>query len=272
MPKIHASAIISGDASIADDVVIGPGCVITGTVRLEAGVELIGNVYLNGPVTIGPRTRVYPGACVGFEPQDVKFKPGMITAGVVIGADCLIREHVTLHAATKPDRPTRVGDRCFLMVNAHMGHDAVIGNDVTLVNNVAMGGHAEIGDKVIMGGNAVIHQFTRIGKLAFVGGMSGLSTDVPPYCMSAGRNRLVGLNIVGMRRNGVPRDQIQVVRQAFRDALMPFLPRDEQLAILNRHAADSPQVREIADFVAECKRSVTPFRTNSRLADATEGE
>ena len=272
MAKIHASAIISGDASLADDVVIGPGCVISGTVRLEAGVQLIGNVFLNGPVTIGPRTRVYPGACIGFEPQDVKFKPGMVTAGVVVGADCLIREHVTLHAATKTDRPTRVGDRCFLMVNAHLGHDSVIGNDVTLVNNVALGGHCEVGDKVIMGGNAVLHQFTRIGRLAFIGGLSGLSTDVPPYCMSAGRNGLVGLNIVGMRRNGVPREQIQLVRQAFREALIPFLPREEQMAILNRLGANCAAVQEVADFVGSCKRSITPFRSHSRNSDGSQDE
>lgn len=266
MAKVHPSAVVSAEAVLGEGVVIGPNCVISGKVHLAEGVELIANVHLVGPLRIGARTRVYPGACIGFEPQDVKFKPGMATAGVEVGADCLIREHVTLHAASKPDRPTTVGDRCFLMVNAHLGHDVRIGNDVTLVNNVALGGHSEVGDKVIMGGGAVIHQFNRIGRMAFISGLTGLSTDVPPFCMAAERNGLVGLNIVGLRRSGAPREQIQVIRQAFREALMPNLPRSEQISVLKRIGERCPPVMEMAAFVESCQRTITPFRSVSRAA------
>src|SRR5258707_15277614 len=119
MPQIHPTAVVSRESELADDVIIGPYCSLTGRIRLGAGVRLIGNNYLNGPVTIGPGTVVYPFACLGFEPQDVKFKPGMTTAGVEIGANGIIREYVTIHASTSQEIPTRLGDRAVMMAITH---------------------------------------------------------------------------------------------------------------------------------------------------------
>jgi len=258
MSLIHPTASISADAQIADDVQIGPYCVISGKVRLSSGVRLLGNNYLQGPLAIGERTLLYPFACLGFEPQDYKFGPGSPTAGAVIGKECIIREHATVHASTDPDKPTVVGDRVFLMVNSHVAHDARVGDNVVFVNGAGVAGHGWIGDNVTLGGNAVIHQFCRIGRLVMMSGDCAVSLDVPPFCMVNERNRIGGLNQVGLRRSGMPRDQITILRRAFRDVLRSPMPRSQAVAMLRELGADCPPVMEIAEFIASSKRGITP--------------
>jgi UDP-N-acetylglucosamine acyltransferase len=256
-PIVHPTAVLQGEIELAPGVEVGPYCVLTGRVKLGENVRLVSHVCMQGPVEVGAGTRVHPFTSVGFRPQDVKWKDDHATAGVRIGRDNQIRENVTLHAASKPDVPTSVGDRCFIMVGCHMGHDARIGNDVVMVNNVLLAGHSEVGDKVTLGGAAAVHQFTRIGRMAFISGMTAVAMDVPPFCLSAERNHVHGINLVGLRRNGVPRDQITLVRKAFRKAFRPTLPRKEQLEILEEIGRESPFVAEMADFVKGCKRSVS---------------
>ncbi|MBL9032260.1 MAG: acyl-ACP--UDP-N-acetylglucosamine O-acyltransferase [Phycisphaerae bacterium] len=258
MPSIHPSAQVSPDCEIADSAEIGPYCVLTGRVRLADGVRLLSHVCLAGPVSIGAGTILYPFACIGFPGQDVKFKPGDKTAGVVVGQHGTIREHATIHAATNEHTPTTVGDRVFMMVNAHFGHDAQVGNGVTMVNDAAIGGHARLFDNVTMGGGAKVHQFCRVGRMAFMSGNCVVSTEVPPFCIAAEFNRVVGINLVGLRRAGVPREEIAVVRKAFARAIRPGPGKVEMLAILRELAAQSPLVAEMADFVAAAKRPITP--------------
>jgi UDP-N-acetylglucosamine acyltransferase len=258
MACIHPTAFVSPQTRLGEGVEIGPYCILTGAITLEEGVRLLGNNYLNGPVTIGAGTIVYPFACIGFEPQDVKFRPGMTTAGVVIGRDCLIREHVTVHAASNDHTPTRVGDKAFLMVNSHVAHDCVLGNNVTFVNGAGVAGHGVIGDNVTLGGNAVIHQFCRIGRLVMMSGDCAVSLDVPPFCMVSERNRIGGLNQVGLRRAGMPREHITELRRAFRDVLRKPTPREEAVGILRERGRTCPPVAELAEFIAGSKRGITP--------------
>jgi UDP-N-acetylglucosamine acyltransferase len=258
MPSIHPTASVSRDTQLADDVEIGPYCSISGHVKLARGVRLLGHVYLSGPVSIGEGTIVYPFACLGFPPQDVKFKLGDKTAGVVIGANCLIREHMTIHAASNEHTPTTVGDRAFLMVNTHLAHDVRIGNDVVMVNNSGVGGHGQLGDNVTLGGGALVHQFCRVGRLAMMSGGIAVSADVPPFCLADERNRLKGLNQVGLRRSGMPRDQITELRRVFRDVFRPALGKTEMLAILKDRGATCPPIAELAAFVESAKRPICP--------------
>jgi UDP-N-acetylglucosamine acyltransferase len=272
MPTIHASAVVDPSAEIADDVTIGPGCVIVGPVKLAAGVSLLANVYLQGPLTVGERTRFWPGSSIGCDPQDYKVKPGFPTAGVTIGADCLIREGVTVHAATKTDTPTRIGDRVFMMVNSHAGHDAQVGNDVILVNGSVLAGHTQVFDKATISGNAGIHQFCRIGRFAFISGMSAISTEVPPFCVTHSRNTLAGMNFVGMRRNGFSRDDITLARRAYREVFRKNLPRPAMIetlaaiALQGAGGAATPcaPVLEMLEFVKTAKRPICPYRAPSR--------
>lgn len=256
--SIHPTAFVSKACELAEDVQIGPHCVLEGPVRIARGVRLIGHVYLQGPLTIGEGTVVYPFAAIGFPPQDFKFRVGDVTAGVAIGAGGIVREHVTIHASTSREAPTTVGDRVFMMVNSHVGHDAQVGNDVILVNNSALGGHARLGDGVTLGGGAMVHQHTRVGRLAFLSGLTGASMDVPPFCLLPERNRIVGINLVGLRRSGMPREQVTQVRRAYREALRPVLQRDEMVAILEELGRDCPPVMEMAEFVRGTTRSIAP--------------
>lgn len=272
MATIHPTSIVSDESELAPDVEIGPHCVLTGAVRLAAGVRCIANVCLQGPVTVGERTVLYPGACVGFEPQDYKFKPGMPTAGVSIGAECLIREHVTLHAATSAEIPTSVGDACFLMVGSHLGHDARIGNRVIMVNYAALAGHSEVEDSATLSGHVGIHQNVRIGRMAFISGGIGVGMDVPPFCISGERNRLSGLNLVGLRRSGMPREEITRLRRVFRDVLRRPMPREEMMRELERRSGDSEVIGEIAAFVRKSKRGICSGQPRAARGGATGAE
>lgn len=254
--RVHPTAIVSEEADLAPGVEIGPGCVLYGKVTLGANVRLIGSVHLHGPITIGAGTIVHPFACLGFQPQDYKFKAGDPTPGVVIGANCLIREHVTVHAATRQDRPTRVGDGVFMMVGCHAAHDVQVGNNVVIVNNATFGGHVEVGDRANIGGQAGMHQFVRIGRLAMVGGNSTLTADVPPFCICVDRNAIHGLNVHGLRRNGVGRDQITLMRAIYRQVLRTTRARAEVIDGLMRVGKGDPLVEELIQFYQTSKRGV----------------
>lgn len=252
MRTVHPTASVSAECEIGEGVSIGPWCVIEGKVKLGEGVRLIGNVYLNGPLSIGPRTIVYPFSSFGFPAQHLKVKPGDPTAGVVIGSDCTFREHVTIHAASHLTVPTTIGDRNYFMVNAHIGHDAITGNDVTLVNNSALAGHSVVADSVTLGGGALVHQFTRIGRMAFIGGGTRAVCDIPPFTSAVERSRLAGINLIGLRRAGVSRDAITSVREAFRKAFREPMTRTDMVETLTRLGRECPLVAEMADFVGSC--------------------
>jgi len=256
MPTIHPTAIVDPSAELADDVAIGPWCRVGGEVRLGPGVELVGSVVLEGPVSIGTGARIFPFTCVGLPGQDFKFGPGMATAGVRIGSGCVIREHVPIHAATNDHTPTTIGDACYLMVASHAGHDTRVGDGVILTNNALLGGHAEVGPNAIISGNTAIHQHTRIGRLAMVGGVVGVSADVPPFCLCDSENCVSSLNLVGLRRSGASRDEIDAVRYAFRTVIARSLPRTEAVEKLRELGADQPMVMELADFIASTKRGI----------------
>jgi UDP-N-acetylglucosamine acyltransferase len=216
MSKIHPSSVIGPDVELADDVEIGPYCSLEGRISIGSGCKVQGHCYLTGPLTIGVENRFYPFACVGFEPQDYKFDADRPNAGVRIGDRNLFREKVTIHRATSDHAPTTIGDQCMFMVGAHIGHDATVGNRCVLVNGVALGGHAIVDDQVTIGGGTHIAQRRRVGRLAFIGGNLGVAQHFPPFMLMRTRNLVAGVNVVGLRRAGLPHEEIDLVRWAFR--------------------------------------------------------
>lgn len=265
MPKVHPTAVVSPEVQMHDSVEIGPYAVVEagagGKVVLDEGVTLASHCVVRafgGPVHIGSGTRVASGAVIGGDPQDFKFTPGSPTAGVRVGSNCILREHVTIHMATKLDTPTTIGDRVLMMASSHAGHDATVGNDVILANSALLAGHSKVGDRANISGCAALHQFNRVGRLGFVSGGSAFSTDVPPFCVGWGRNRIHGINLVGLRRTGTPREHIRKVLWAFVKAFRPSLPKPEQLAILDEIGQDCPPVAEMAEFVRTAKRPISP--------------
>ncbi|MBM4108466.1 MAG: acyl-ACP--UDP-N-acetylglucosamine O-acyltransferase [Phycisphaerae bacterium] len=258
MAKIHPTAVLSGDIETGDGAEVGPYCVLDGRVVLGAGVRLIAHVHLQGPIEIGSGTVVYPFCCLGMPGQDFKFKPGDPTPGVKIGRDSILREKVTIHAATRPEAPTTVGDRVMMMAGAHAGHDARIGSGVVMVNGAAVAGHGVVGDSVTLSGMTGVHQFTRVGRLAFMSGGSMVSADVPPFCVAWGRNRVMGLNLVGLRRSGMSREHITGLRRAFREVFRVTMPKGELIERLRERGATCPPAGEMAEFLASGTRAFCP--------------
>ncbi|SDA22020.1 acyl-[acyl-carrier-protein]--UDP-N-acetylglucosamine O-acyltransferase [Methylobacterium sp. UNC378MF] len=248
-PFIHPSTVIESGARIGDGARIGPFCHVGPEVVLGPDCELISHVVVAGRTTIGARTRIFPFASIGHQPQDLKFRGEAST--LTIGSDCLIREGVTMNPGTSGGGlETAVGDHCTFLANSHVGHDCQVGAHVIFSNNVMLAGHCSVGDYAILGGGAAVIQFARVGAHAFVGGLSGLENDCIPYGMVLGnRAYLSGLNIIGLQRRGFAREDIHALRRAYRLLFAPegtLMERVEDVAAtFESHAA----VREILDFI-----------------------
>jgi len=216
MTSIHPTALISPEAQIGSGVTIGPFCVVGEHVTLEDNVKLSSHVVISAHTTIGKGTQVSSFAVIGEPPQHTGYKGE--DSRIIIGENCKIREHATIHPGTKMGcMETRVGNNCMLMAASHVAHDCTVGNNVIMINNATLGGHCIVEDYVIIGGLSGIHQFVRIGKGAIIGGMSGVENDVIPYGSVFGnRAHLAGLNLVGLKRRGVSREDIHILRNAYR--------------------------------------------------------
>jgi UDP-N-acetylglucosamine acyltransferase len=248
--KVHASSVVEPGAQLGPGCEIGPFCHIGSDVVLGAGVQLLSHVVIAGRTTLGERTRVFPFASLGHEPQDLKYKGEPVS--LTIGRDCTIREGVTMNPGTAGGGSvTTVGDHGTFLANAHVAHDCRIGNHVIFSNAVMVAGHCTVGDYVIIGGGAGVHQFCRIGHHAFIGGLAGVENDVIPYGMALGnRAGLAGLNVVGMKRLQFSREQIQTLRQAYRLLFSNEGNLAERIADIEAEkVASDPQVREIITFV-----------------------
>ena len=200
--KIHPQAVVDTKAELAAGVVVGPGAVVGPEVVIGANTWIGPNSVLDGRLRLGRDNRVFPGACLGLEPQDLKYK-GAPTE-VVIGDGNTIRECVTINRATDEGERTVVGDHNLLMAYCHLGHNCELGNRIVMSNAIQVAGHVIIEDRAVIGGCLGIHQFVHVGTMAMVGGMTRVERDVPPYCLVEGHpGRVRGLNRVGLRRSGM---------------------------------------------------------------------
>lgn len=257
MPRMHTTAIVDPQVRLADDVSIGPGCVIEGPVEIGPRTRLMHRVSLRGPLVIGPDNLLYPNVCLGYEPQHRDFDTSHEGPGVVIGAENVLREGVTIHRATG-EHPTCLGDRNYLMANAHMGHDCRVGNDCTLANSSLLGGHVRFDDQVITGGNGGIHQFCRVGRLAMISGGASMSQDVPPFCVCY-RTRCIGsLNVIGLRRAGL-RGHLPPLRRAFNLFFRESHAAPRALELIEAGSGDDPLVREFVAFIRGSQRGITSY-------------
>ncbi len=250
---IHPTAVIEDGAKIGAGVKIGPFCTVGPEVELGEGCQLMSHVAVAGHTMIGPRTRIFPFASIGHIPQDLKYKGE--ASILTIGADCMIREGVTMNPGTEGGGlKTVIGDRCAFLANSHVGHDTKVGNDCILSNNVMLAGHVTVGDFVIFGGGSAVIQFARVGSHAFVGGMSGLENDLIPYGMAMGnRAHLAGLNIIGLRRRGFTREQIHDIRRAYRLLFADEGTLSERVEDVAEEFSNHPFVHEILDFIRDGK-------------------
>ena len=269
MAAVHPTAMVEGGAQLARDVEIGPFCVVSGGARLAEGVRLLSHAVVIGNVEIGPRTVVYPNAVLGGEAQIRNASAP--EARLVIGADNVIREGVTISAGSRRGGGlTRIGDRNYFMACSHAGHDCQMGDDVTLSNGVQLGGHSEIANGVILGGLAAVQQFSRVGQYAFISGLSGVNSDVIPYGMALGMHaKLGGLNLIGLKRCGIPRANIHALRAAFRAIFLEGTGNVQERAA--RAAGTWPEVPEVqhitAFILADARRQIAPARVRGSAED-----
>lgn len=247
--QIHPSAIIEDGAAIGADVKIGPFCLIGPDARIGAGTELKSHVVVQGDTVMGAGNTVFPFAVIGEIPQDLKF--GGEKTKLIVGDRNRIREGVTMNTGTAGGGGvTKVGDDCLFMTGAHVGHDAHVGNRVIMANQSALAGHCIVDDNVIIGGLSGIHQFVRLGKGAIIGAVTMVTNDVVPYGLVQGpRGNLDGLNLVGLKRRGVAKEDINALRAAFLALAQgegAFQDRARAIADENPKSA---YVREMVDFI-----------------------
>ncbi|TIP00368.1 MAG: acyl-ACP--UDP-N-acetylglucosamine O-acyltransferase [Mesorhizobium sp.] len=249
--SIHPSSVVEEGARLGKGVRIGPFCHISADSIIGDRVELVSHVSVMGATTIGAGTKVYPMATLGAPPQNTKHKGGRTT--LVVGENCTIREGVTMHVGTDSSRgETSVGDNGNFLAYAHIAHDCVVGRNATFANGATLGGHCEIGDNVYIGGLTAVHQFVRIGDNAFIGGCSAVVGDIIPYAIAAGnRAKLRGLNIIGLKRSGLPRSEIYLLRKVYRSIFDRSRSVAENIDLARAEfGSSSPAATKMIDFIA----------------------
>jgi UDP-N-acetylglucosamine acyltransferase len=254
-PRIHPTAIVSGDAGIGADVEIGPFAIIGEGCIIGDGSVIAARATLERNVILGANVKVGSGTILGGDPQDLKFKGEHTT--VEIGDGTTIREYSTINRGTTHSYKTTVGRNAFIMSYVHLAHDCHVGDGVILVNSVQLAGHVTVGDKAIIAGASAAHQFVKIGQYSFVGGCSRISQDVPPYVKAVGNPiKLYGLNSVGLQRNNFPEEVVRELKRAyrifFRSELNVTQAKERAAAELKPY----PEVQELLRFVEESGRGV----------------
>jgi UDP-N-acetylglucosamine acyltransferase len=270
--KSAPSAQLASGAVLGKDVTVGPYCVVGPNVVIEDGCRLVAHVHVMGHTTLGAGTVVYPFASLGTPPQSVKYKGG--PTRLVIGPKCEIREHVTINTGTEEGGAvTEIGARCFLMVGSHIAHDCHVGNDVAMANNATLGGHVTVGDNVFFGGLCAVHQFARIGDGAMIAGVSGVRGDVIPFGYVTGQHaKLVGLNVVGMKRRGFTRADMHRLRTAQNELFADAGTFRERLEAAAAKYANDPLVGKVIAFIQEggSRALVQPPRAGDPEAESGE--
>ncbi len=244
---LHPTALIDPAARIDPTASIGPFVVIEGPVSIGARCRVEAHAQLVGKVTLGEESVVGRAAVIGGDPQDLGFDPAT-ESGVEIGLRCVIREHVTIHRASKPGGATRVGAGNYLMAGCHLGHDVVLGDSNIVANAALLAGHVTVGNGSFIGGGAVFHQFLRIGDGCVVQGNGSFSKDIPHYCAAQRVNRVTGLNVVGLRRQGFSTADRAELKALF-DLLFRSGQNLSQAVAAARQREWSPQAARLLEFV-----------------------
>lgn len=252
--KVHSTAIVDPRAELGEGVTIGPYTVIEGEVAIGAGTTIGAHCHLLGPMRIGQSNQITSGAILGGLPQDRSFSGGY--TWVEIGDNNIIREFVTIHRATTEEHPTRIGNGNMFMVNSHIGHDSIVGNNCILVNGSLVGGHAQLMDRVLLSGNTTVHQFVRVGRLAMLGGLAGTAKDVPPFMIQMGITQVSGVNLVGLRRAGIDPGVITIIKRAYRHLYHGRLGVPDALARIEEELGHVAEIQELVQFCRESKRGI----------------
>jgi UDP-N-acetylglucosamine acyltransferase len=256
--QIHPTAIVDKAVELGAGVSVGPYSIIQGQVVIGEGTQIGPHVVIREFTTIGARCRIFQFAVLGEIPQDLKFK-GEVSQ-LIIGDDNTIREFATMHRGTAGGGGvTRVGWGNLFMAYTHVAHDCQVGNGIIMSNAATLGGHITVEDHAILGGLSAVHQFCRIGCHAFIGGCSAVHRDVPPYVMAVGnRAKLVGLNLVGLKRAGFSDTTVQGLKRAYELLFLSELNQKEAMAQVHRELPQIPEIQHLLQFLEQSERGLLP--------------
>lgn len=253
---IHPTAIIEDGAELHPTVSVGPYSIIESGAVVGAHCIIESQVYIYGATRLGSHNRVCHGATLGCEPQDLSFTPDR-SRPLTIGDHNHFREYAHISRGVKSDAGTRIGSHNYLMAFAHVGHDCLVGDHNILANYMGLAGHVELAHHIFLSAQVGVHQFCRIGAYVMVGGLSGVTQDIPPFAMANGqRAEMLGLNLVGLRRNGFSQELRTVLKRAYRLLYKSGLGRDQALAQLQEQHGEVPEIQEIIQFVAASSRGL----------------
>ena len=250
---IHPTAIIHNKSKIANNVEIGPYCVIGSKVKLDDNTKIHSHVNIQGDTTIGKNNEIFPFVSIGTEPQDLKYNGEKNS--IIIGDNNKLREYVNINPGTSQGGTiTKIGNNNLLMVYCHIAHDCELSDNIVLANNVQVGGHVKIENNAIIGGSCAVHQFSRIGQFAMIGGMTGVLKDVIPFGLSIGnRNFLQGLNLIGLRRNKYDNHKIMELDKACKE-IFSSKNLHEHLSKINGEYKNNELVGEVIKFIEQDKK------------------
>ncbi|MDD2703291.1 MAG: acyl-ACP--UDP-N-acetylglucosamine O-acyltransferase [Candidatus Omnitrophica bacterium] len=268
---VHPTAVISKKAGLGKGVEVGPYTVIDGNVSIGEGTVIGAHCVIIGNTSVGKNCRIYTGAVVGAPPQDLKYKGEK--SFLVIGDNNTIREYATINPGTGDGGRTIIGDNNLFMANAHVAHDCVIGNQCVLVNAATLAGHVVIEDKVLISGLTAVHQFVRVGKLAIVGGCTKVVQDIPPFSTCDGHPaRIYGLNLIGLKRNNIPRDTIDRLKHAYKVIFRSGLTIKNALSKMEQEDLSDKEVAHLVDFLKrKSSRGVSRFHHSDRFESEDPG-
>jgi UDP-N-acetylglucosamine acyltransferase len=269
---IHPTALIEPSVTLPATIEIGPYAIVEAGVTLAEGVRILAQAQVLSGTQLGPRVVVGRGAVIGGEPQDLSFDASTVS-GVIIGADTVIREHVTIHRASVSGGFTRLGEKNLLMAGCHLGHDVVIGDQNVIANHVMFGGFVHMGNRCFIGGGTGFHQFVRVGDLVMLQGNGGFTQDVPPYALGSGINIIHGLNTVGLKRAGLSPAERAEIKKLYRMLWATDLRWVEALAAAQQ-LTWSPAAQRILDFVTQPSKKglLQPVRPRLRSAQGRTSE
>lgn len=254
--KVHPTAIIHPDAELGEGVEVGPYSIVAGTVKVGDRTCIGPRVTIEGYTSLGEDCQIFTGAVIGSITQDRKYEGG--TSFLRIGNRNRIREYVTINPGTKEGTETLIGDDNLIMAYAHVAHDCMIGNHITLANQATLAGHVLIEDRAIVGGLSAVHQFVRIGTLAIVGGCSKVVQDVPPFMMADGHPaKVCGLNSVGLDRADLPKEEKALLKKAFKILFRSGLSVKNAAAKIQEEIPTTPSIENLLQFLKGSERGIS---------------
>lgn len=271
MSNIHPLAIVEDGAKLGERVTIEPFAVVKANATIKDDVVIKSHAYIDGFTTIGEGTVIWPGASIGTKTQDKKFR-GEKTY-VVIGKNCEIREYVTINASCQENSTVKIGDNCLIMACCHVAHNCELGNQVIMANGSMLAGHVTVEDHAIIGGMTPVHQFSRVGAYAMVGGLSGVTRDVPPYTIGGGiPYKFGGINLIGLKRRGFSLSVRRELAKAFKLTYRSGLRLEAALLRIEQEIEMIPEIRHWLHFCRSSKRGLMGMQGVAHEQEASEEE